>query len=167
MFLEYAEHVKRYGEVSVLDTPTFLYGLKPGESTTVKIEQGRTLYIRLLSVSDPDENGCRTIFFELNGQIRTLDFFDRSIARTEHAHPKVDPKDDRHIGASMPGRVLKVFVNACERIERGTPLLATEAMKMELPVQALQEGTVAEVLVKEGNPVEAGDLLVVLGKAAL
>ncbi|MBE3562520.1 MAG: pyruvate carboxylase [Hydrogenibacillus schlegelii] len=165
VFLEYAEHVERYGDVSVLDTPTFFYGLRPGESTTVEIERGKTLYIRLLSVSDPDENGRRTLFFELNGQMRALDIFDRSIAKAEHAHPKADPKDARHIGASMPGKVLKVFVKPGERIERGTPLLVTEAMKMELTVQAPRDGVVAEVLVKEGDPVEAGDLLAVLEDA--
>ncbi|MBE3596794.1 MAG: pyruvate carboxylase [Hydrogenibacillus sp.] len=162
VFLEYAEHVERFGDVSVLDTPTFFYGLEPGESTTAEIEQGKTLFIRFLSIGEVDGKGHRTLFFELNGQPRAIDVLDRTIAKELSVRPKADPKNAGHIGASMPGKVLKVFVRPGERVERGQALLVTEAMKMELTVQAPRDGAVAEVLVREGDPVEAGDLLIVL-----
>ncbi|PTQ56740.1 MAG: Pyruvate carboxylase [Candidatus Carbobacillus altaicus] len=162
VFLDFAHNQETYGDVSVLDTPTFFYGLEPGEATTAEIEQGKTLHIRLLTIGEADERGRRTLFFELNGQPRAIEVIDRTLAKELSVRPKAEPGNPNHIGASMPGKVLKVNVRAGEAVERGVALLVTEAMKMELTIQAPRAAVVKEVMVKEGESIEAGDLVIVL-----
>ena len=80
VFAEFAEHQRTYGDVSVLPTPVFLYGLARDDELFVDIERGKTLVIRFLAVGDADEEGRRTVFFELNGQPREVKVTDRSLA---------------------------------------------------------------------------------------
>ena len=60
----------------------------------------------------------------------------------------------------MPGLVVTVPSSRATRCKKGQKLLSLEAMKMETTLYAERDGRVAEVLVKPGTPVEAGDLVV-------
>ncbi len=60
VFTEFAEHQRRFGDVSVLPTPVFLHGLTRDEELFVNIERGKTLVIRFLAVGEADEEGRRT-----------------------------------------------------------------------------------------------------------
>ena len=160
VFPEFAGHEHKYSDTSVLPTPVFFYGMEPGEEISVDIEQGKTLIIKFLTVGDPHPDGKRLIFFELNGQPREVLVLDQSLGSTEKAHPKADPADPLQIGAPMPGLVVSVPVVPGEKVAAGQKLCTLEAMKMETTVYADRAGTVAEVLVKPGTQVEAGDLLV-------
>ncbi|MGI9257866.1 MAG: biotin/lipoyl-containing protein, partial [Gammaproteobacteria bacterium] len=162
VFEEYAAHLRTYADVSTLPTPVFFYGLKPQEEIAVDIERGKTLVIRLLAVSDVDEKGNRRVFFELNGQPRTIELADSSAAHTVKAHPKADPADASHIAAPMPGKVVSVSVEAGQSVEKGDTLLCIEAMKMETLLRAESSGTVSAVHVSVGMRIEARDLLVVV-----
>jgi pyruvate carboxylase len=162
VFEEFAVHRRTYADVSVLPTPVFLYGLKPQEEIAVHLERGKTLVIRLLGVSDADATGKRRVFFELNGQPRTVEVADSKAARTLEAHPKADPQDPKHIAAPMPGRVVSVSVQVGQSVQKGDPLLSIEAMKMETLLRAERPGTVESVPAAVGMAVEAHDLLVVL-----
>jgi len=64
--------------------------------------------------------------------------------------------------APLPGRIVHVAVRPGDRIEKGDTLLVIEAMKMENEFKAGTSGTVAEVRVEAGQPVNAGDVLVVI-----
>ena len=162
VFEEYAAHLRSYADVSTLPTPVFFYGLKPQEEIAVDIERGKTLVIRLLAVSDVDEKGNRRVFFELNGQPRTIELADSSAAHTVKAHPKADPANAGHIAAPMPGKVVSVSVEAGQSVERGDTLLCIEAMKMETLLRAESPGTVSAVHVSVGMRIEARDLLIVI-----
>ncbi|TMB21496.1 MAG: acetyl-CoA carboxylase biotin carboxyl carrier protein subunit [Deltaproteobacteria bacterium] len=59
----------------------------------------------------------------------------------------------------MPGKVVAVLVEPGARVERGQGLLVIEAMKMENEIGSPRTGTVAEVRVRPGQAVEAGELL--------
>ncbi len=166
VFLDYAQHVQTYGDVSVLDTPTFFYGLRPGEEIAVEIERGKTLIIKLLSVGELQQGGLRTVYFELNGQPREILIRDESAHVATEERPKADPANPLEIGATMPGKVIKVLVEAGDRVRKGEHLLVTEAMKMETTIQAPCEAVVEEILVREGDSVQTGDLLLRLGKKA-
>jgi len=158
VFEEFARHQARYGDVSVLPTPAFLEGPKPGEELSVDIEPGKTLLIRLLTLGEPHGDGMRTVFFELNGQPRSVTVADASLAGEVKRRPKATVGDVREVGAPMPGLVVTVAVRTGDKVRKGQKLLSLEAMKMETTVYAERDGTIAEVLVTPGTPVEAGEL---------
>ena len=160
VFQEFASHRNKHGDVSVLPTPAFLEGPKPGEELPVDIEPGKTLVIRLLTVGEPHADGTRTVFFELNGQPRSVSIADKSLESQVKRRPKAVAGDAREVGAPMPGLIVTVAVRAGDTVSRGQKLLSLEAMKMETTVYAERDGKLAEVLVAPGTPVEAGELVV-------
>ncbi|WP_042356377.1 pyruvate carboxylase [Bacillus rubiinfantis] len=164
VFLDYCKTVERFGNVSVLDTPTFLYGLRLGEEIEVEIETGKTLIVKLVSIGQAQADGTRVVYFELNGQPREVVIKDDSIKATVAARLKGDPKNETHISASMPGTVIKVIVEKGEKVERGDHLMITEAMKMETTVQAPFSGIVKDIYVASGDAIQTGDLMIELIK---
>jgi pyruvate carboxylase len=158
---EFVEHERKYSDTSVLPTPVFFHGLPPGEEVNVEIEPGKTLIIKFLTVGDPHEDGQRQVFFELNGQPREVLVLDKALAgEAGKGRPKADTTDPLQVAAPMPGLVVNVAVQAGEQLARGQKLLTMEAMKMETTLYAEHGGRIAELLVKPGTQVEAGDLLV-------
>ena len=101
----------------MLPTPVYFYGMEPGEEIAVDIERGRTLFIRYLARSETDSKGECTVFFELNGQPRTVRVSDRSAAASAMELPKAEEGNPGHLGAPMPGMVTKVFFGEGEAVE--------------------------------------------------
>ncbi|MFT9847303.1 pyruvate carboxylase [Aneurinibacillus sp. REN35] len=165
VFLNMQERQKEFGDVSVLDTPTFFYGLRLGEEIAVNIEKGKTLIVKLVSIGEPTPDGMRTIYYELNGQPREISIRDASAKVTTVQRPKADSSDPGHIGASMPGKVLKVMVEPGDKVKKGEHVIVTEAMKMETTMQAPFSGIVKEVHAKAGDTIETNDLLLVISKS--
>ncbi|KQC47766.1 pyruvate carboxylase [Geobacillus sp. Sah69] len=164
VFLEYADTVEKYGNISVLDTPTFLYGMRLGEEIEVEIERGKTLIVKLVSIGQPQADGTRVVYFELNGQPREVIIRDESIKAAVAERIKADRTNPNHIAATMPGTVVKVLVEKGEKVDKGDHLMVTEAMKMETTVQAPFAGIVKDIYVKSGDAIQAGDLLIELSK---
>ena len=164
VYLEYEDVRDKFGDVSVLDTPTFLYGMRLGEEVEVEIEQGKTLILKLVSIGEPNVEGKRTLYFELNGQPREVVIKDENIKTAVAAKPKADRTNANHIGATMPGTVIKVLVEKGERVNKGDHLMITEAMKMETTVQAPRSGVVDHIHVSNGEGIETGDLLLELNE---
>jgi pyruvate carboxylase len=160
VFAEFAEHDTRYGNVSVLPTPAFFYGLKEGQEISVDIDRGKTLVIRLLGVTEVEE-GQAKVFFELNGQPRVMRIDRTGAAKTATA-PKAEEGNACHVGAPMPGMVVAVLVKPGQAVAKGDPLISLEAMKMETMIRAERDAVVAQVNVKAGTAVSAKDLLIEL-----
>src|SRR5262249_36949785 len=154
-----------YSDVSVLPTCTFLYGHEPGDEVAIDIEEGKTLILKFLTVSDPHPDGHRTVFYELNGQPREVNVIDRSLEPEEAQRPKADPGDPLQVAAPMPGLVVTVGVAIGDKVTRGQKLVTMEAMKMETTLYAETDGRVGELLVKPGTQVETGELLLRLERA--
>jgi pyruvate carboxylase len=161
VFEDFAAHQLKYGEVSILPTPNFFYGLEPGEEIAVDIEQGKTLIIKFLTIGNPHADGTRTVFFELNGQPREVTIVDKSVETDTVKAVKADPANGNHVGSTMPGMVVAAAVKPGDNVKKGQKLLTLEAMKMETMINAEKEGKIAEVLVRSGSQVDTGDLLVV------
>lgn len=161
VFEDFAAHQLKYGEVSILPTPNFFYGLEPGEEIAVDIEQGKTLIIKFLTIGNPHADGTRTVFFELNGQPREVTIVDKSVETDAVKAVKADPGNSHHVGSTMPGMVVAVAVKPGDNVKKGQKLLTLEAMKMETMINAEKDGKIAEVLVRSGSQVDTGDLLVV------
>ena len=162
VFLKYDKFRQAYADVSVLPTPAFFYGLKSGEEITIEIEQGKALIVKFLTSSDPQPDGTRTLFFELNGQPREVKIRDRSLRVIERAHPKADPADPGQVPAPTAGVISGIAVQADRPVKRGAKLLTLEAMKMQSNIYAPISGRVTKLLVAPGQHVEAKDLLVMI-----
>jgi pyruvate carboxylase len=162
VWAEYARERAQYGDASILPTPVFFYGLEAGQEISVDLERGKTLIVRYLAVSEPHDDGTRTVFFELNGQPRSVRVADHGQLARRPPPRKAQAGNAAHVGAPMPGVVAIVSATPGARVQRGEVLLTLEAMKMETAVRAEGAAEVAEVLVRPGQAVDAKDLLIVL-----
>jgi pyruvate carboxylase len=160
VYLDYMGRRRRYGPVRVLPTPTFFYGMIPGEEIQVDLRPGVTLVILLQAISEPDEKGEVRVFFELNGQPRTIRVADRRLAGAGTAAEKAEEGNPAHVAAPMPGVVASVAVRPGQKVQAGDMLLTLEAMKMETAIHAERSGTVERVVAPAGTQVDAKDLLI-------
>ncbi|MDL2404312.1 pyruvate carboxylase [Rhizobium calliandrae] len=164
VFTDYAFVADTYGPVSVLPTPAYFYGLKEGGELFAEIEKGKTLVVVNQAMTATDDKGMVTVFFELNGQPRRIKVPDRAHGATGSAiRRKAEAGNIAHVGAPMPGVISTVFVSPGQAIKAGDVLVSIEAMKMETALHAEKDGTIAEVLVRAGDQIDAKDLLVVYG----
>ncbi|WP_134724358.1 pyruvate carboxylase [Paracoccus luteus] len=162
VFSDYAERHKVYGPVRTLPTRAFFYGMEPGEEISVEIDPGKTLEIRMLTLGETDDAGDAKVFFELNGQPRSVRIPNRAARATSTARPKADAANPDHIGAPMPGVVATVAVQTGQKVKAGDLLLTIEAMKMETGIHADREAVVKAVHVAPGQQIDAKDLMVEL-----
>ncbi|HEY6452983.1 MAG TPA: pyruvate carboxylase [Steroidobacteraceae bacterium] len=162
VFTDYAADRRRFSDVAILPTPVFFYGMQPGEEISVDLERGKTLIVRYVTQSEPHEDGTRTVFFELNGQPRSVRVVDQSQKPKRPPQRKIEAGNPRHIGAPMPGTVATISVAVGQHVKRGDVVITLEAMKMEAAVRAEVDGEVEEVLVRPAMAVDAKDLLAVL-----
>jgi pyruvate carboxylase len=146
----------------VLPTSAFFYGLKQGEEISVSIEEGKTLFIRLINIGAVDAEGRRAVLFELNGVSRQTMVVDRSVPSRVKERPKADPAVPAQVGAPIPGLITALSVGVGAKVTKGGKLLTLEAMKMQTTIYAPCDGTVAEVNAKVGDTVESKDLLVLI-----
>jgi pyruvate carboxylase len=160
VFEEYSAIYKEFGDVSVMATPEFLYGLRLGEEVEIQIEKGKTLIVKLVSISEPQSDATRVIYFEINGQPREVIIEDANLESDVVRKAKADPANRSHIAATMPGTVLKVAVDIGAKVKRGEHLLITEAMKMETTIQAPHDGVIKDIYVAAGESISTGDLLI-------
>ncbi|SDK50965.1 pyruvate carboxylase [Pedobacter sp. ok626] len=151
-----------YGDVSVIPTRYFFYGMKPGEETTIEIAKGKTLLVRLLSIGPADDNGMRTVFFKLNGQTRDIEIQDRSVKVVKLENRKVDKDSSNHIGSPLQGLLSKVFVKAGDQVKKNQPLFMIEAMKMESNISAIADGIIKSITLTAGTMVNTDDLVLEL-----
>ncbi len=159
VFVKFARNQQAWGDVDVLPTPPFYYGMERGAETTAELEPGKSLVVKFQTVGEPHPDGTRTVFFELNGQPREVTVRDRSLEVKEPTRVKADPGHSRPDRRAHPGR--RVF--GCRGTEpessEGRPLLILEAMKMQSTVYAPVGGGVKRLLTSPGQQVESKDLL--------
>ena len=162
VFLKFATARQSYGNVDVLPTPQFYYGMQKGYEIAVELEPGKALVIKFLTVGEPHPDGLRTVFFELNGQPREVNIRDKSLEVKVATAIKADPAKPGEIGAPIPGVVSTVAVELNQMVKKGDRLLVMEAMKMQSTVYAPVSGKVTQVLVQPGRHVEAKELLLAI-----
>lgn len=85
-----------------------------------------------------------------------LEILDERRMRLREAKGKFSVEGPQVIRAPMPGKVVKVLVEAGAEVTEGQGIVVIEAMKMENELRATKNGTVAAILVKEGQTVEGG-----------
>jgi pyruvate carboxylase len=159
VFSEFVKHQREYGDVSVLPTPAFFYGLKPGDEILAEIEEGKILIIRLISVGPADKDGRRTVSYELNGIARETFIVDKSVSRESKSRPKADLADPTQVAAPIPGLIASLSTSVGAKVTKGERLMMMEAMKMQTTLYAPCDGVVSELHVTLGETVESKDLL--------
>ncbi len=162
VFDDYIDYIKENGEVTHIGSDVFFHGLMEGESTEISIEEGKTLIVTLIEVGKLLENGTRNLTFEINGSRRTINIKDETVKSGEISNDEkiyADPKNEREIGSSIPGKIVKVLVSEGEQVKKGDKLFIAEAMKMETNIVANIDGKVKDIFVREGDMVESGELL--------
>ncbi|MDP2412565.1 pyruvate carboxylase [Daejeonella sp.] len=156
---DYLLMFRKYGDVDVVPTKYFLYGMKPGEETTVQIAPGKTLLVRLQSIGPADDKGMRTAFFKLNGQTRNIEVQDRSIKVIRQENKKAEKDNERHVASPLQGMLSKVFVKKGDEVKKNQPLFMVEAMKMETNIAANNDGIVGDIILTPGTLVNTDDLV--------
>jgi pyruvate carboxylase len=151
---------RKYGDVSVLPTTAYFHGLEPGEEISIKIEEGKTLFIKLLHIGDADEKGERSLSFELNGKARSTIVQDKSVNAESKVREKADPANTLHVAAPIPAMVSSISTSVGKSVEKGEKIAVLEAMKMQTTLYASSDGVVDELLVNVGDSVESKDLIV-------
>ncbi len=159
---DFAENRERYGDLSVLPSLLFWYGLDPHEAdTAVVLGQGVRLMLGLRSVSEPNDEGMRIVGFRVNGQPRDIDTLDRNLARDRPEHARADPNEPGHVAAPFRGAVT-VAVAVGDQVSAGDTVAVIEAMKMESSVSAPVAGTIERVSAAPGALLEPGDLILAI-----
>ncbi|XP_070785847.1 pyruvate carboxylase, mitochondrial-like [Enoplosus armatus] len=159
VFQEFKEFTSNFGPVDCLSTRLFLDGPKIAEEFEVELERGKTLHIKALALGDLNKAGQREVFFELNGQLRSVLVKDTVAMKEMKFHPKAQKSIKGQVGAPMPGKVLEVKVEVGSKVEKGQPLCVLSAMKMETVVNSPVTGTVKAVHVTTDASLEGDDLI--------
>jgi len=162
VYKDYCEFREKYGDVSVLSSEIFFFGMKKREETLVEIAPGKTLIIRLVSVGNVDEDGKRNVFFEMNGQFRSIMVQDNSVHVETVVHQKAEESNENHIGSPLPGLLSKINVKEGSSVKKGESLFIIEAMKMETSVTAPKNGIIKRIVLAEGTIVDGNDLIIEL-----
>lgn len=164
VFEEYYEFCQVYGDISIIPTTSFFYGMKQGEEVFVELDKGKRLIVKLLFISTPNDEGICRASFELNGKVREVKVRDQSFKVDKKSHRKADATVEGEIGAPLQGRLSKVLARKGDQVEENQPLFVIEAMKMETTISANKSGTIEHVILEAGTLVEQDDLVVVLGE---
>jgi pyruvate carboxylase len=162
VFTKFARAQRRFGDLGVVPTPQFFYGMSTGDEISIDLEPGKTIVVKFLTVGDAHPDGHRTVFFELNGQPREVTVADRSLKTTAKARETASPGHPGHIGAPTPGIVTAVVGEVGQKVDVGHKLLVLEAMKMQSTVYAPVAGTITRRLVEPGQTVDTKELLIVI-----
>ncbi len=158
---ELDEAVRAFGDLSLLPTRAFFYGLAAEHETSVEIEEGKTLLLGLEAVSEPDARALRSVMCTINGQLRPVTVRDRSVATNVKEAEKADAGQPGHVAAPFAG-VSTASVSPGDPVSAGQAVAVIEAMKMEASIAAPVDGTVERVVVPGPQQVEGGDLIAVI-----
>ncbi|MFT4699122.1 MAG: pyruvate carboxylase [Flavobacteriaceae bacterium] len=153
------EQYKQYGNLSILPTLNYFYGMKRHEETLIELEPGKTIIVKLLSVSDPNEDGVRLVFFKVNGENRYVEIKDKSLNILKEENAKAELENQDEVGSPLQGLLYKVLVKKGQEVKENDPLFIIEAMKMETTVTAIKDCKIKSLTLKEGAMVKQDDLV--------
>ena len=160
VYRAYREHHNQYGEVMNLPTQAFFYGLKHNEEIIVPLGPGKNVVVKYLNMTAPDEQANRLVFFELNGQTRSI--LVRDHAQESKVVVNRKAVGDHEIGTPLQGSISKVLVKEGDEVQANDPLFVIEAMKMESTITAPMNGTIKKIHLGEKTLVEQDDLVIEL-----
>lgn len=162
VFEEFYQKKAEFGEVWHIPTINFFFGLKPEEEVLIEIDKGKSILVRFLTCSEPDEEGKRKIFMRLNGQTRIIEIHDKTIQIAAKEHLKADKSNSSQIGAPLQGKLSQLLVKEGDIVKQNQPLFVIEAMKMETTITSTTAGMVEKIVLQPGTMVKSDDLVLVV-----
>lgn len=164
VYSDYLKSLAEYGHLYNLESPVYFYGLKEGETSEIDLDEGKIMIVKLVEVREVDEEGYKTLLFEINGNRREMRIFDKNFGEKEKVDVTLmaDPNNPKEIASSITGLISKIFVKEGEKVANKQSLLIIEAMKMETNVLAPADGEVESILIKDGQQVKSGQLIIKL-----
>ncbi|HHV64113.1 MAG TPA: pyruvate carboxylase [Peptococcaceae bacterium] len=164
VYSDYLKSLQEYGHLYNLESHVFFYGLKEGETSEIELDEGKIMIVKLVEIGDLDEEGYKTLVFEVNGNRREIKILDKHFEGKTKSELTLfaNPNNPLEIGASITGTIAKILVQEGEKITKKQSLLLIEAMKMETNILAPVDGEVESILVTEGQEVKSGQLLMKL-----
>lgn len=160
VYEDYCEHLEEYNDVSRLESHVYFYGLRKGEETILSIGEGKDVIVKFIEMSEPDQEGMRTLAFEVNGSMREIKILDKNLEVKADRRLKADKRNPGHLGSTIPGTVGGILVKEGDEVTVNMPLMTVEAMKMETTVVSKVNGKVDKIYVQEGDSVNQEDLLI-------
>ncbi|RYY59046.1 MAG: pyruvate carboxylase, partial [Chitinophagaceae bacterium] len=118
--------------------------------------------VRLLTCSEPDEEGKRKVFLRLNGQTRIIEVQDASIKSVTVENEKAERSNPGHVAAPLQGKLSQFLIQEGQEVKVNQPLFVIEAMKMETTITATRPGKVTRLVLPAGKMVKADDLVAVI-----
>jgi pyruvate carboxylase len=164
VYQDYLDYLEEFGDLSHMGSDVYFHALREGETSEIKVEEGKTLVVKLLEIGKVDDQGYRRLAFEVNGFRREIKIYDEaSTAKADSAIKQMaDPKNEMEIGASLPGNIVEILVEEGEEVKENQSLVIMEAMKMETNITAPADGVVAAIHSKAGQQLESGELILEL-----
>ena len=136
-------------EVDVMKTSQNVYSI---------IHENKSFNVELSPVNDFNHEYSTTLFNVCN-KIKVLD----AQAKYQLNRQKGNEAEDSNIIASpMPGQIIKIPVKVGDKVKPGDIIIIVEAMKMQSEYKAINDKTVKEILVKEGDNITSNQQLVIL-----
>ncbi len=132
---------------------------KVQEEIIIELEPGKVIIVKLLSVSKPNVEGIRMVFFKINGENRFVEVHDKALDIKKVENVKADEANPDEIGSPLQGLLYKILVKKGQEIKENDPLFIIEAMKMETTVTAVRDCKVKSVTIKAGEMVMQDDLI--------
>lgn len=166
VFEDYVKGIREKGDFRRMGSDVFFHGISVGQTAEITLKPGKTTVVSLVDISEPDEAGNRDLTFSVNGNRRVISVKDKqalvkSVMSGSTIHFASDD-DPNEIGANIPGNILKVLVEAGDKVKKGQPVAIIEAMKMETNVISPKDGEIEKVYIKAGEQVKAGQLVAIL-----
>eukprot|EP01134_Creolimax_fragrantissima_P000586 CFRG0586T1 len=164
VFDEYASFTNVYGSLTPLPTHNYFGGMQLGETVHVELRKGLTVHISYLAQGKVDSSGFKELFFEVNGQPRSLYVQDKVESKSMgiQIREKANSALKGEVGAPMPGNIIGVKAVVGAKVKKDDALVVMSAMKMETVVGATCAGTIQKITCDVGDDLAGGDLLVVI-----
>lgn len=164
VYEDYINAIRNEGDFRFMGSDIYFHGLKEGETCEVKMHEGTVYVVKLVEVRNADDAGNRDVVFEVNGNRRVITINDKAAIKTVTNSSKrmADNDNKNEIGANISGNIIKLLVNKGDRVTENQPVAIIEAMKMETNIISPVDGTVENILVKEGQQVIARELVIEL-----
>ncbi|MGI6728024.1 MAG: pyruvate carboxylase [Anaerovoracaceae bacterium] len=161
VFEDYQKIIKKDGQFKYMGSDIFFHGLQEGETCDIKIAEGKVLVVKLVEIRPVDDEGYRSVVFEINGNRRAVSIKDKDAGKLRNIETTMlaDFDDPTQIGANISGSIVKLLVNEGEAVDEGQPIAVIEAMKMETNILAPVKGVIKKIYIKEGTQVSAGELI--------